>query len=84
MFGSFIPFFLLGELVFLLCMDCSRANGIFYKEYLLQALSMFCFACWAAPKHVPVNQLFGVRSSMGMSILTFDWTQSHRLVGLGE
>ena len=45
---------------------------------------MFCFACWAAPKNVLVNQIFGVRSRMGMSILTFDWTQSHRLVGLGE
>ena len=36
---------------------------------------MFSFVCWAAPKNVPVNQLFGVRSGMGMSILTFDWTQ---------
>ena len=31
MFGSSIFFFLFGELVFLLYMDCSRANGIFPK-----------------------------------------------------
>lgn len=36
---------------------------------------MFSFVCWAAPENVPVNQLFGVHSGMGMSILTFDWTQ---------
>ena len=56
-------------------MDCLIANGIFLQGYLFQALSMFSFVCWAAPKNVPVNQLFGVRSGMGMSILTFDWTQ---------
>lgn len=36
---------------------------------------MFSFICWAVPTNVPVNQLFGVRSGMGMSVLTFDWTQ---------
>ena len=28
-----------------------------------------------APKNVPVNQLFGVHTGMGMSVLTFDWSQ---------
>ncbi len=27
------------------------------------------------PNNVPVNQLFGVYSGLGMSVLTFDWTQ---------
>ena len=36
---------------------------------------MFSFICWAAPNNVPVNQLFGVYSGLGMSVLTFDWTQ---------
>ena len=36
---------------------------------------MFSFICWAAPNNVPVNQLFGVRTGLGMSVLTFDWTQ---------
>ncbi|KAF9047588.1 OPT oligopeptide transporter protein-domain-containing protein [Panaeolus papilionaceus] len=47
----------------------------FLPGYLFEALSIFSFVCWAAPNNIPVNQLFGVRSGMGMSILTFDWTQ---------
>jgi cytochrome b subunit of formate dehydrogenase len=27
------------------------------------------------PDNIPVNQLFGVDSGMGMSIVTFDWAQ---------
>ncbi|KAF9477891.1 oligopeptide transporter [Pholiota conissans] len=47
----------------------------FLPGYLFEALSIFSFICWAAPNNVPVNQLFGVRSGLGMSVLTFDWTQ---------
>ncbi|PPQ76048.1 hypothetical protein CVT26_005382 [Gymnopilus dilepis] len=47
----------------------------FLPGYLFEALSVFSFICWAAPNNVPVNQLFGVHSGLGMSILTFDWTQ---------
>ena len=36
---------------------------------------MFSYVCWAAPNNIPVNQLFGVSSGLGMGILTFDWTQ---------
>jgi OPT oligopeptide transporter protein len=36
---------------------------------------VFSYICWAAPKNIPVNQLFGVRSGMGMGVLTFDWSQ---------
>ena len=43
--------------------------------FLFQALSVFSFLCWALPDNVPVNQLFGVYSGLGMSVLTFDWTQ---------
>ena len=43
--------------------------------YLFEALSVFSFICWATPNNVPVNQLFGVHTGLGMSVLTFDWTQ---------
>jgi hypothetical protein len=36
---------------------------------------VFSYVCWAAPSNIPVNQLFGVRSGMGMGVLTFDWSQ---------
>ncbi|KAI0292769.1 OPT oligopeptide transporter protein-domain-containing protein [Russula brevipes] len=46
----------------------------FLPGYLFQALSMFSWICWIAPNNVPLNQVFGVASGLGMSILTFDWT----------
>lgn len=36
---------------------------------------MFSWVCWIWPNNVPVNQLFGVSSGLGFSVLTFDWTQ---------
>ncbi|KAF8891861.1 oligopeptide transporter [Infundibulicybe gibba] len=47
----------------------------FLPGFLFEALSVFSFVCWAVPENVPVNQLFGVHSGLGMSVLTFDWTQ---------
>ncbi|KAI9511495.1 OPT-domain-containing protein [Russula earlei] len=46
----------------------------FLPGYLFQALSMFSWICWLAPNNVPLNQVFGVASGLGMSVLTFDWT----------
>jgi OPT family small oligopeptide transporter len=43
--------------------------------YAFQALSYFNWVCWIAPENVVVNQLFGTVSGLGMSILTFDWSQ---------
>lgn len=54
------------------------AGAFFYwfvPGYLFQALSVFSWICWIVPNNVPVNQLFGVSSGLGMSILTFDWAQ---------
>ncbi|PPQ88964.1 hypothetical protein CVT25_005063 [Psilocybe cyanescens] len=55
----------------------TAAGFIFFilPGYLFEALSVFSFICWAAPNNVAVNQLFGVHSGLGMSVLTFDWTQ---------
>ena len=47
----------------------------FFPGYIFQALSYFSWVCWIAPDNVVVNQLFGESSGLGMSILTFDWTQ---------
>ena len=71
--GSFLFFFLPGALFF----SCSQSRELMVHAlgYLFQALSIFSFVCWAAPNNVAVNQLFGVHSGLGMSFLTFDWTQ---------
>ena len=71
--GSFLFFFLPGE--FLFSCSQSRELTVYGTGYLFQALSIFSFICWAAPNNVVVNQLFGVHSGLGMSFLTFDWTQ---------
>ncbi|KAJ7489558.1 small oligopeptide transporter, partial [Mycena latifolia] len=44
----------------------------FIPGYLFQALR---WACWIAPNNVIVNQLFGYRSGLGLSVVTFDWNQ---------
>ena len=72
-FGSFLFFFLPGTR-FPPCSQ-SRELTVCAPGYLFQALSIFSFVCWAAPNNVVVNQLFGVHSGLGMSFLTFDWTQ---------
>lgn len=57
-------------------------NFIFFflPGFLFTALSIFSFICWAVPENVVVNQLFGVYSGMGMSVVTADWTQVNSLV----
>jgi len=39
------------------------------------ALSTFSWVCWIAPRNKTVNTLFGTNSGLGMSIVSFDWTQ---------
>jgi hypothetical protein len=47
----------------------------FFPGYLFSALSYFNWVCWISPNNIPVNQMFGYYSGMGMSIITFDWSQ---------
>ncbi|KAG9312163.1 OPT-domain-containing protein [Chiua virens] len=47
----------------------------FVPGYLFQGLSVFSWLCWIFPNNVPINQMFGVSSGLGMSVLTFDWSQ---------
>ncbi|KAK9895732.1 putative oligopeptide transporter [Cystobasidium minutum MCA 4210] len=43
--------------------------------YLFIGLSAFSWVCWIAPTNPVVNQLFGVVTGLGMSSITFDWSQ---------
>ncbi|KAK1235811.1 hypothetical protein PQX77_000945 [Marasmius sp. AFHP31] len=60
---------------FFMWVFCGAFLFFFLPGFLFRALSIFSFICWAAPNNVPVNQLFGVASGLGMSFITFDWTQ---------
>ncbi|KZT27098.1 oligopeptide transporter [Neolentinus lepideus HHB14362 ss-1] len=47
----------------------------FLPGFLFTGLSVFSWLCWILPNNVPVNQLFGVYTGLGMSVVTFDWSQ---------
>ncbi|KZV66463.1 OPT superfamily oligopeptide transporter [Peniophora sp. CONT] len=57
---------------------CYVAGGaflwFFLPGYLFQALSVFNWVCWIAPRNVVINQIFGVEFGMGLTFVTFDWT----------
>lgn len=38
-------------------------------------LAYFTWVCRIAPKNVVVNQLFGMINGLGLSPITFDWSQ---------
>ncbi|KAI0697179.1 small oligopeptide transporter [Cytidiella melzeri] len=47
----------------------------FFPGYLFTALSYFSWVCWIKPRNATINSLFGHQSGLGMSLITFDWTQ---------
>lgn len=47
----------------------------FVPGFLFQGLSQFAWICWIFPNNHVVNTLFGTTSGLGMSFITFDWTQ---------
>lgn len=55
----------------------SLASFVFFflPGFVFMALSVFSWVCWIWRRNVVVNQLFGSYSGLGMSVLTFDWTQ---------
>ncbi|KAJ7139039.1 small oligopeptide transporter, partial [Mycena epipterygia] len=60
---------------FFLLAFAGSATWYFVPGYLFQALRCVRKACWIAPNNIIVNQLFGYRSGLGFSVLTFDWNQ---------
>lgn len=52
-------------------------SGVWYllPGYLFTALSTFTWVCWIKPDNVVINQLFGYEYGLGMSLITFDWSQ---------
>lgn len=62
------------ERFFLIALACSFV-WYWVPGYLFTGLSAFNWICWIAPNNLVVNTLFGTSSGLGMSILTFDWSQ---------
>lgn len=42
---------------------------------MFTALSYFTWICWIVPNNVVVNQIFGFQTGLGLSPITFDWSQ---------
>ena len=65
----------MSRLRFLLISGGAAFAYYFLPGFLFTALSYFSFVCWIAPNSKVVNELFGVDTGLGLSILTFDWSQ---------
>ncbi|KAG8407317.1 hypothetical protein J3459_010574 [Metarhizium acridum] len=46
-----------------------------FPDLIFPALGYFTWICWIAPKNAVVNQVFGMKSGMGLLPFTFDWSQ---------
>lgn len=53
------------------------ASGVwyFFPGLMFTALSYFTWVCWIAPSNLVVNHLFGMVTGLGLSPITFDWSQ---------
>ncbi|KAJ7691331.1 OPT oligopeptide transporter, partial [Mycena rosella] len=47
----------------------------FFPGYIFQSLSYFSWVTWIRPNDPVIAQLFGYVHGMGMSVITFDWSQ---------
>ncbi|CEH15016.1 Sexual differentiation process protein ISP4 [Ceraceosorus bombacis] len=47
----------------------------FVTNFLFTALNYFNWVCWIVPNNHLINTLFGTVGGMGLSVLTFDWSQ---------
>ncbi|KAH8434254.1 uncharacterized protein LDX57_011892 [Aspergillus melleus] len=54
---------------------CISFCWYWFPDFIFPALSYFTFPCWINPKSKVVNQLFGMKTGMGLLPLTFDWSQ---------
>lgn len=52
-------------------------SGVWYlfPGFMFVGLSYFTWICWIAPNNILVNQIFGMVSGLGVSPITFDWSQ---------
>ncbi|EEY20507.1 sexual differentiation process protein isp4 [Verticillium alfalfae VaMs.102] len=54
---------------------CVSFCWYWFPDFIFPALGYFTFICWAAPNNAVVNQIFGMKSGLGILPVTFDWSQ---------
>lgn len=50
-----------------------------FPDFIFPALGYFTWVCWIAPKNAVVNQIFGMKSGLGLLPFTFDCELSQQL-----
>ncbi|KAF2142312.1 uncharacterized protein K452DRAFT_332011 [Aplosporella prunicola CBS 121167] len=65
----------MSQFTFFIIVFCASFIWYWFPDFLFPALGYFTFICWIAPKNVVVNQVFGMKSGIGLLPLTFDWSQ---------
>ncbi|KAL3476503.1 oligopeptide transporter [Aspergillus californicus] len=65
----------LSRYAFFTLVFCVSFCWYWFPDYIFEALSYFNFPCWIKPDSPVVNQLFGMKSGMGLIPITFDWSQ---------
>ncbi|KAK6836994.1 hypothetical protein PG987_007489 [Apiospora arundinis] len=60
---------------FFLVAFCISFVWYWFPDFIFPALGYFSWVCWIAPKNAVVNQVFGMKSGMGLLPFTFDWSQ---------
>lgn len=48
-----------------------------FPDFIFPALSYFTWVCWTAPRNPVVNQIFGMKSGIGLLPFTFDCENEH-------
>lgn len=59
---------------FVIALACAF-SWYWFPGLIFQGLSYFTFLCWIWPSNKVVNQLFGMVTGLGLSPITFDWSQ---------
>ncbi|CRK29965.1 hypothetical protein BN1708_005103 [Verticillium longisporum] len=60
---------------FFMIVFCGSFCWYWFPDFIFPALGYFTFICWAAPNNAVVNQIFGMKSGLGILPVTFDWSQ---------
>ncbi|KAH7192843.1 OPT oligopeptide transporter protein-domain-containing protein [Fusarium flagelliforme] len=60
---------------FFLLAFCASFCWYWFPDFIFPALGYFTWICWIAPKNTVVNQVFGMKSGLGLLPFTFDWSQ---------
>ncbi|KAH8694728.1 oligopeptide transporter OPT superfamily [Ilyonectria robusta] len=60
---------------FFLIVFCASSVWYWFPDFIFPALGYFTWICWIAPKNPVVNQIFGMKSGIGLLPFTLDWSQ---------